>query len=99
MDEHASAEVSWAGYRRLVLDGLERIERRISDIDIKIDREIASMESKFDRKNDDQDKAILKLEVEVGKLKVWSALSGIVAGAVMSSFITALAQFVFKGNK
>ena len=79
----------------MVLDGLERIERRITDIDRKIDQEITVMESKFDQKNGRQDEAIKNLEVEVGKLKVWATLSGAIAAAV----VTALAQFLFRVAK
>jgi hypothetical protein len=94
--ESAVNEMSWAGYRRTVLEGIARIERMVAAVDSKIDREVSGMETKFEQKNRDQDLAIKALEIDVGQLKimnkVWAGLSGAVTGAIA----TAVAQLLFR---
>lgn len=87
-----AAERSWSEYRRLVLDGLERIDRRLTQIDTKIDQEISLIDSKVDRESALQRQEISDLKVQVGQLRVWATLSGAIAAAIVTAFV----QFVFR---
>lgn len=74
-----SLDNTWIEYRRLVLDGLERIDRELVIINTKIDL---------------QDKVLTReiadLRVEIGMLKVKAAIMATVSSIVTSAIVGAV---------
>ena len=67
-------EKSWSDYRRLVLAELERVNRQVTETNLKIDAL--------------RDGDLSRLKVEVAMLKVKASIGGTIGGAIVAAAIS-----------
>lgn len=79
--DHDGDERSWTEYRRLILNELERIDRGMTTLNVKMDNATST-----------RDADITALRVEIAMLKVKASMWGGASGTA----VAAVASFLFK---
>ena len=69
-------EKSWSDYRRLVLAELERVNRQVTETNLKIDAL--------------RDGDLSRLKVEVAMLKVKASIAGTIGGAIVATIVSVM---------
>lgn len=86
-----SDERSWAEYRKLVINELERIDKGLGTLNTKLDGALNSRDDKLDAALALRDQAIRKLEITVAMLKIQCGMWGGAAGLA-----TAVGSYLLK---